>query len=61
MQYPITEQYLKEYEVKIEKETGKPISPNRRKHAFVVSQLINSAYISGYSDGLQAASKGESR
>ena len=60
MQYPITEQYLKEYETQIEKETGKPISPNRREHAAVVARLINESYISGYSDGLQAA-KGENR
>ena len=60
MQYPITEQYLKEYETQIEKETGKPISPNRREHAAIVAGLINDAYISGYSDGLQAV-KGEGR
>ena len=59
MQYPITEQYLKEYETQIENETGKPISPNRREHAAIVVRLINEAYISGYSDGLQAAVKGE--
>lgn len=61
MQYTITEDFLREYESKIEKETGKPISPNRREHAEIVTRLINEAYISGYSDGLQAAVKGESK
>lgn len=60
MQYPITENFLKEYETNIEKKTGKSISPNRREHAAIVAGLINDAYISGYSDGLQAA-KGAGR
>ena len=38
---------------RLDDETGKPISPNRQEHATVVARLINEAYISGYSDGLQ--------
>lgn len=59
MQYPITEDFLRKYESKIEKDEGKPLSPNRREHAAIVARLINEAYISGYSDGLQEAGKGE--
>lgn len=61
MKCPITEDFLREYESKIEKETGNPISPNRREHAEIVTRLINEAYVLGYSDGLQAVMKGESK
>ncbi len=58
MEYPLTEDFIKGFESQIEKDEGKPISPNRHKHAVIVSQLINEAYTSGYCAGLQATTKG---
>ena len=59
MKYPLTSAAILKSVFIVEKSSGKKVSHDILEIAELLAQHINAAYISGYSDGLQAAVKGE--
>lgn len=53
MRLPLTDEYLQEIEVEIERKTGKPINERRRLHSRIIANLINEAYTQGYNEALE--------
>lgn len=61
MKYPITSESILKSVFIVEKSSGEKVSSTILEIAELLVQHINAAYISGYSDGLQASVKGESK